>query len=130
MQNPQRPYHTVIPIQLPIEKLDRWGEAYAELAKQTNADLFVIVKNIFGDKALFRKEVEELRQKAAFFHARGVTLGAWLCPTTGHEGMGLTIGEEGKHFTHRQVADYSGEEPKLIETAFCPLDENFKKDFA
>lgn len=130
MQNPQRPYHTVIPIQLPIEKLDRWGEAYAELAKQTNADLFVIVKNIFGDKALFQKEVEELRQKAAFFHARGVTLGAWLCPTTGHEGMGLTIGEEGKHFTHRQVADYSGEEPKLIETAFCPLDENFKKDFA
>ena len=130
MQNPQRPYHTVIPIQLPIEKLDRWGEAYAELAKQTNADLFVIVKNIFGDKALFRKEVEELRQKAAFFHVRGVALGAWLCPTTGHEGMGLTIGEEGKHFTHRQVADYSGEEPKLIETAFCPLDENFKKDFA
>ena len=130
MQNPQRPYHTVIPIQLPIEKLDRWGEAYAELAKQTNADLFVIVKNIFGDKVLFRKEVEELRQKAAFFHARGVALGAWLCPTTGHEGMGLTIGEEGKHFTHRQVADYSGEEPKLIETAFCPLDENFKKDFA
>lgn len=130
MQNPQRPYHTVIPIQLPFEKLDRWGEAYAELAKQTNADLFVIVKNIFGDKALFQKEVDELRQKAAFFHARGVSLGAWLCPTTGHEGMGLTIGEEGKHFTHRQVADYSGEEPKLIETAFCPLDENFKKDFA
>lgn len=130
MKDPQRPYQVVIPIQLPIKKLERWGESYAELAKQTNAELFVIVKNIFGDKVLFKKEVEELRQKVAFFNARGISVGAWLCPTTGHEGMGLTIGEEGKHFTHRQVADYSGEEPKLIETAFCPLDENFKKDFA
>lgn len=130
MKNTLRPYNTVIPIKLPIEKLNSWGEAYATLAKQLGAELFVIVRNVFGDKPRFLKETEELKMKAAFFKERGLNIGAWLCPITGHEGMGLLIGEEGEKFTRRHVADYSSGEPKLVEQAFCPLDENFTKDFA
>ena len=100
-----RPYNTVIPIKLPIEKLDTWGEAYAELAKQTGSELFIIIRNVFGDRERFLKELGELRAKVRFFGERGITVGAWLCPTTGHEGMGLLVGDEGKKFTHREVAD-------------------------
>ena len=130
MKTVSRPYNTVIPIKLPIEKLDTWGESYAQLAKQLNTELFIIIRNVFGDKSRFLMHIEELKKKVQFFRERGVSVGAWLCPTTGHEGMGLIVGEEGKKFTRRQVADYSGEKPRLIEQAFCPLDENFIKDFA
>ena len=130
MKNTIRPYNTIIPIKLPIEYLSSWGEAYANLAKQTGAELFVIVRNVFGDKPRFMQEIEELKKKADFFKERGISIGAWLCPTTGHEGMGLLIGEEGEKFTRRQVADYSSGEPRLIQHAFCPLDENFINDFA
>ena len=130
MKNTSRSYNTIIPVKIPIEKLETWGEAYACLAKKAGAELFIIIRNVFGDKPLFLKEIEELKKKVEFFRERGLTVGAWLCPTTGHEGMGLVIGEEGKRFTHRQVADYSGGKAKLIEQAFCPLDENFTNDFA
>lgn len=130
MKTGLRPYNTVIPIKLPIEKLESWGEAYAKIAKELGADLFIITENVFGDKARFLKETAELRKKVEFFNARGITVGAWLCPTTGHEGMGITVGKEGEKFTHRQVADYSSGKPRLIKNAFCPLDESFVKDFA
>ena len=130
MKSILRPYKTVIPVKIPIEKLSTWGEAYAALAKKTDAELFIIIRNVFGDKSVFLKNVEELKTKVDFFKKKGVSVGAWLCPTTGHEGMGLIIGEEGKKFTRRQVADYTGGKAKLIEQAFCPLDENFIKDFA
>ena len=130
MRNLSRPYNTVIPIKLPIEKLECWGEAYANLAKELGAELFIIIDNVFGDRALFSKKAAELKQKVEFFKKRGVTVGAWLCPTTGHEGMGITVGEEGKKFTRRLVADYSGGKVRTSEQAFCPLDEGFVKDFA
>lgn len=130
MKNDFRPYNTVIPIKLPIEKLERWGEEYAALAKELGAELFIIINNVFGGRALFSKEVAELKQKVEFFNKRVVTVGAWLCPTTGHEGMGITVGAEGKKFTRREVADYSGGKARLIRQAFCPLDEGFVKDFA
>ena len=130
MKDTQRPYQTIIPIKLPIEKLADWGDAYARLARQTGAELFVIVKNVFGDKTRFMKEIEELKEKVRFFGERSLKVGAWLCPTTGHEGMGLVVGEVGRTFTKRQAADYSDGKPKLIEQAFCPLDEGFVKDFA
>ena len=130
MKNTLRQYNTVIPIKLPIEKLHEWGTAYAELAKQMGADLFIIVRNVFGDRPLFLKEIKELKEKVRFFNERGVSVGAWLCPTTGHEGMGLVIGEEGEKFIRRQVADYSAGKPSLITQAFCPLDKDFTRDFA
>ncbi len=130
MKDIRRPYNTVIPVKLPIEKLSDWGEAYASIAKQAGAELFIIIRNVFGDKARFLKEIGELREKVEFFKARGIGVGAWLCPTTGHEGMGLVIGEEGEKFTHRQVADHSDGGFRLIKNAFCPLDEGFIKDFA
>lgn len=130
MKNALRPYNTVIPIKIPIEKLETWGESYARLAKELGAELFIIIRNVFGDRTRFLKEIEELKKKVQFFAQRGLSVGAWLCPTTGHEGMGLVVGEEGENFTHRQVAAYSGAKPKLIENAFCPLDENFTNDFA
>ncbi|MBQ3016679.1 MAG: hypothetical protein IJD79_07870 [Clostridia bacterium] len=130
MEKASRKYNTIIPIKLPIEKLDSWGEEYAKLAADVGAELFIIIRNIFGDRERFLREITELREKVAFFKKRGITVGAWLCPTTGHEGMGLVIGEEGKKFTRRQVADYSGGNPKLIPQAFCPLDPLFVRDFA
>jgi hypothetical protein len=130
MKSTTRPYKTIIPVKLPIEHLEQWGEEYAKLANENDAELFVIIRNVFGDRARFAKEVDELKRKVDFFAARGVSVGAWLCPTTGHEGMGLVIGEDGKRFTRRQVADYATGEPRLIEQAFCPLDEGFIKDFA
>ncbi len=130
MKNASRAYNTVIPIKLPIEKLEDWGESYASLAKEAGAELFIIIRNVFGDKERFLKEIEELRAKVRFFKERGVRVGAWLCPTTGHEGMGLVIGEEGKGFARRQAADYSSGKARLIEQAFCPLDDGFKRDFA
>lgn len=130
MKSTPHPYNTIIPIKLPIEKLTDWGEAYVQMAKQTGAELFVIIRNVFGDKPRFMQEIEELKKKVQFFKERGMQIGAWLCPTTGHEGMGLIVGEQGKMFTHRQVADYSDGKPRLIQNAFCPLDENFTRDFA
>ena len=130
MKSIMRPYKTVIPIKLPITKLEEWGESYARMAKQLNADLFIITTNVFGDKARFMTEMNDLKKKVGFFKERGLSVGAWLCPTTGHEGMGIIVGEDGKKFTRRQVADYSGTSPRLIEQAFCPLDEEFTKDFA
>lgn len=130
MNRKMRPYNTIIPIKIPMEKLEDWGEAYAKLAKETDAELFIIIRNVFGDKARFLKSIEELKTKVEFFKERGVNVGAWLCPTTGHEGMGLVLGEEAEKFTYRQVADYSQGTPRLIRNAFCPLDENFTKDFA
>ncbi|MBR2989282.1 MAG: hypothetical protein IKC64_06140 [Clostridia bacterium] len=130
MKQVSRPYKIVVPAKLPLERLESWGEKYVEIAKNTNAEWFIITRNVFGDKARFLQEMDELRQKVQFFAKRGVSVGAWLCPTTGHEGMGLIVGEEGEKFTRRQVADYSGEKPRLIKQAFCPLDEGFKKDFA
>ena len=125
MKSTTRPYKTIIPVKLPIEHLEQWGEEYAKLANENDAELFVIIRNVFGDRARFTKELDDLKRKVDFFAARGVSVGAWLCPTTGHEGMGLVIGEDGKRFTRRQVADYSTGEPRLIGQAFCPLDEGF-----
>ena len=130
MKNDFRPYSTIIPIKLPIERLDTWGESYAALAKELGAELFIIINNVFGDRARFLCEADELRRKVEFFRERGVTVGAWLCPTTGHEGMGITVGKEGEKFTRREVADYSGGKARLIRQAFCPLDEGFVRDFA
>lgn len=130
MKRSARKYNTVIPIKLPIERLHSWGEEYARLAKRAGAELFIIVNNIFGDRVRFMKELDELKAKVRFFGERGLSVGAWLCPTTGHEGMGITVGKEGESFTHRQVADYSSGKPKLIQNAFCPLDEGFIRDFA
>ena len=130
MKNDFRPYNTVVPVKLPIEKLDTWGESYAALAKELSAELFIIVNNVFGDRERFLEEISELRRKVEFFRERGVTVGAWLCPTTGHEGMGLKVGKEGEGFTRREVADYSGGKARLIRQAFCPLDEGFVRDFA
>ena len=130
MKSTTRPYKTIIPVKLPIERLEQWGEEYAKLANENDAELFVIIRNVFGDRARFTKELDDLKRKVDFFAARGVSVGAWLCPTTGHEGMGLVIGEDGRRFTRRQVADYSTGEPRLIGQAFCPLDEGFIKDFA
>lgn len=130
MSEELRSYNTYIPVSIPSWMLDTWGESYAQLAKDMNAELFIIVRNVFGDKEAFLKIIEDLKKKVDFFKAKGLSVGVWICPTTGHEGMGLTIGEEGKKFTRRQVADYSNGKPELIENAFCPLDENFTKDFA
>ncbi|MBQ8882889.1 MAG: hypothetical protein IJY70_05845 [Clostridia bacterium] len=130
MKQISRPYNTIIPAKIPLDELESWGEKYVEIAKKTNSELFIITRNIFGDKARFIKEMDELQKKVQFFNERGISVGAWLCPTTGHEGMGLIIGEEGKKFTRRQVADYSAGEPRLIKQAFCPLDDGFKADFA
>lgn len=130
MKKDIRPYNTVIPVKIPIESLESFGDAYAKLAKQVGADLFIIVRNVFGDRERFLKEIEELKIKVRFFNERGITVGAWLCPTTGHEGMGLVIGKEGEKFTRRQVADYSGGKAKLITQAFCPQDKGFTEDFA
>ncbi len=130
MQNIVKPYKTIIPITLTMDRLNTWGKVYAVMAKELDAELFIVIRNVFGDKPLFLKNIEELKAKVDFFKERGVTVGAWLCPTTGHENKGLNIGEEGKKFIHRQVADYSSGKPELIEQAFCPLDENFTKDFA
>ena len=56
MKNDFRPYNTVVPVKLPIEKLDTWGESYAALAKELSAELFIIVNNVFGDRERFRSE--------------------------------------------------------------------------
>ena len=99
MSEELRSYNTYIPVSIPSWMLDTWGESYAQLAKDMNAELFIIVRNVFGDKDAFIKNIEDLKKKVDFFKARGLSVGAWVCPTTGHEGMGLTIGEEGKKFT-------------------------------
>ena len=130
MTNENRPYNLLVPIKLPIEKLDTWGKAYADLAARIGAELFIIVNNVFGDRAEFLKRMDELKLKVDFFRKRGVSVGAWLCPTTGHEGMGLTIGKEGESFTRREVLDCSSGKARLIRQAFCPLDDGFVRDFA
>ena len=130
MKSISRSYNTVIPVKIPIERLSTWGEKYAALAKETGSELFIIIRNVFGDRNRFLKHIDELKEKVRFFKERGLSVGAWLCPTTGHEGMGLIVGEEGEKFTHRQVADYSAGKARLIKNAFCPLDEGFIKDFA
>lgn len=130
MKDITREYKTIIPLNIPISKLSTWGEEYVKLAKRLNAGIFLVTKNVFGDRERFLAIIEETKQQVEFFKDRGVDVGVWLCPTTGHEGMGLAIGKEGESFTHRQVADYSSGKAELIEQAFCPLDENFTKDFA
>ena len=47
MKTSSRQYKTIIPIKLPIEKLYDWGEHYAKLAKELDAELFIIIRNIF-----------------------------------------------------------------------------------
>ena len=114
MKQVSRPYKIVVPAKLPLERLESWGEKYVEIAKNTNAELFIITRNVFGDKARFLQEMDELRQKVQFFAKRGVSVGAWLCPTTGHEGMGLIVGEEGEKAEGIRSSGGLGPERRLL----------------
>lgn len=114
-------YTTTIPINdstITAENRD----IYLEHAKMAKADrLFLNISRCFQDDKM-QDSLDKLKEDIEFFSSKGFEVGVWLAQTIGHGGeLAFDMNSPEASFTH--IVGINGK----VSSAFCPLDENFRK---
>ena len=115
-------YEVYIPLMGKIRTEKSWQKTISELKRARPDRVYIVYYRTLENAKAKKKAREVFKNNKDILENAGFKTGAWFCPTIGYGSPSPGDNAAEKHY--RKIAGAAGGETH----AFCPLDENFRKD--
>ena len=115
-------YEVYIPLMGKIRTEKSWQKTISELKRARPDRVYIVYYRTLENAQAKKKAREVFKNNKDILENAGFKTGAWFCPTIGYGSPSPGDNAAEKHY--RKIAGAAGGETH----AFCPLDENFRKD--
>lgn len=100
-------------------------ELLAGQLKKAGTDVvFIVFDRVLDSDKMLEDKLVSFKKAKKFFESRDFEVGAWIAPSIGYGGISSADNGAPEKYTHI-VTDRG----RVLEGAYCPLDDNFKNDF-
>lgn len=115
-------YEVYIPLMGKIRSEKSWEKTISELKRAKPDRVYIVYYRTLENAEAKKKAREVFRNNKEILEKAGFKTGAWFCPTIGYGSV--SPGDNNAEKYYGKITGAAGRETH----AFCPLDENFRKD--